>query len=108
MKFRAVLSTLGAIAVAASIGTGANAAGPTVIKIGSFTPPKAKFLNTIVIPWLRKVEADSEGTVKFREFWGGALIRSPRKQWEGLNNGIQDASTIIPAYTSKLFPDFTY
>ncbi len=108
MKIHGIIATLGAVALAASIGASANAAGPTVIKIGSFTPPKAKHLRTIVIPWLRKVEADSAGTIKFQEFWGGALIRSPRKQWEGVLNGIQDASTIIPAYTSKLFPDFTY
>ena len=108
MKLRTLLSTVGAVAIAASISTSAGAAGPTIIKMGSYTPPKAGHLRKIIIPWLRKVEADSAGTVKFQEFWGGALIRSPRKQWEGMQNGIQDASTIIPAYTSKLFPDFTY
>ncbi len=108
MEFRAVLGTLGAVAVAASIGTGAAAAEPAVVKIGSFTPPKSAFLTQITIPWLRKMERDSEGTLKFQEFWGGALIRSPRKQWEGLMNGIQDASSILPSYTSKLFPDFTF
>ena len=108
MKIRAVLGTLGAVAVAASIGTGAAAAEPAVVKIGSFTPPKSAFLTKITIPWLRKMERDSEGTLKFQEFWGGALIRSPRKQWEGLMNGIQDASSILPSYTSKLFPDFTF
>ena len=108
MKYRALLGTIGAIAVAASISTGAKAADPVTIKIGSFTPPRAKHLRTIIIPWLRKIEADSEGAIKFQEFWGGALIRSPRKQWEGVLNGIQDASTIIPAYTSKLFPDFSF
>ncbi len=108
MKIHALCATLGAIVVAASIGAGTATAEPTVIKIGSFTPPKAAHLRTIIIPWLRKVEADSAGTIKFQEFWGGALIRSPRKQWEGVLNGIQDASTIIPAYTSKLFPDFSF
>ena len=108
MKLHAILGTLGAVAVAASIGAGAVTAEPTIIKIGSFTPPRAAHLRTIIIPWLRKVEADSAGTIKFQEFWGGALIRSPRKQWEGVLNGIQDASTIIPAYTSKLFPDFSF
>ncbi len=108
MKFHALIGTLGAVAVAGTIATGAVAADPAVIKIGSFTPPKAAYLNQVLIPWLRKVETDSEGMLKFQEYWGGALIRSPRKQWEGLNNGIQDAATIIPAYTSKLFPDFTF
>ena len=108
MIHRVFVGALGAAAIVAALGAGPAAAEPTVVKIGSFTPPKAKYLREILIPWLRKVEADSAGTLKFQEFWGGSLIRSPRKQWEGLNNGIQDASQIIPAYTSKLFPDFTF
>jgi TRAP-type C4-dicarboxylate transport system substrate-binding protein len=108
MKIRMILSTAAAAAVAASVGAGPAMAEPTVIKIGSFTPPKAGHVVNVIQPWLRKIEADSAGTIKFQEFWGGALIRSPRKQWEGMLNGIQDASTIIPAYTSKLFPDFTF
>ena len=104
MKNRWLLCALAAIAM--TLGAGAQAA-PVTIKIGSFTPPKAKFLREITIPYLRKVEQDSAGAVKFQEFWGGALIRSPRKQWEGMINGIQDASQILPAYTSKLFPDWT-
>ena len=108
MKLHVVFKALGTVAVAALINTGANAAGPTIIKMGSYTPPKSGHLNKIIIPWLRKVEADSAGTVKFQEFWGGALIRSPRKQWEGMLNGIQDATTVMPAYTQKLFPDFTF
>ena len=85
----------------------ALAADPVTVKIGSYTPPKAIYLQEIVIPFLRTVEKDSGGEVVFKEFWGGALIRSPRKQWEGIMNKIQDAAQIIPAYTSKLFPDFT-
>lgn len=108
MKYRTLASALGAATIAATIGTTSIAAEPAVVKIGAFTPPKAAFLNDIIIPWLRKVEQDSGDTMKFQEFWGGALIRSPRKQWEGMMNGIQDATTVIPAYTSKLFPDFTF
>lgn len=104
MKKHILLGALGAIAIAAASAPGA--AEPVVIKIGSFTPPKARYLRTITIPFLRKVERDSGGTIKFKEFWGGALIRSPRKQWEGMMNGIQDATQVLPSYTAKLFPDF--
>lgn len=107
MNRRVITVSLAAAALSAALGANALAAGPSIVKMGSFTPPKARYLNKIVIPWLRKVEKDSGGTVKFQEFWGGALIRSPRKQWEGIMNGIQDAAIVIPAYTSKLFPDFT-
>ena len=105
MKIRA---TLIAIGMAAAATTSSRAADPAVLKFGSFTPPKAGYLQQITKPWLRKMEADSAGTLKFQEFWGGALIRSPRKQWEGLMNGIQDVSQVLPSYTAKLFPDFTF
>ena len=101
------VAALGATVAVTSVAP-ASAADPAVLKFGSFTPPKAKYLQTITIPWLRRMEADSAGTLKFQEFWGGALIRSPRKQWEGLMNGIQDASQILPSYTAKLFPDFGF
>ena len=42
MGIRALIATFGAAAVAGMINTGAVAADPTVIKIGSFTPPRAK------------------------------------------------------------------
>jgi TRAP-type C4-dicarboxylate transport system substrate-binding protein len=110
MKFRPVVTTFGAailgVAVAGALSSAAVAADPAVVKMGSFTPPKAGYLNDITIPWMRQVEKDSAGTLKFQEFWGGALIRSPRKQWEGLVNGIQDATTVLPDYTAKLFPDY--
>ena len=108
MKKNLLPGALGAAAIALSLvigGTGAIAA-TTTIKIGSFTPPKAGYLRTITIPFLRQVEKDSAGEIKFQEFWGGALIRSPRKQWEGMLNGIQDATQVLPSYTAKLFPDF--
>ena len=101
------VAALGATVAVTSVAP-ASAADPAVLKFGSFTPPKAKYLQKITIPWLRRMEADSAGTLKFQEFWGGALIRSPRKQWEGLMNGIQDASQVLPSYTAKLFPDFGF
>jgi TRAP-type C4-dicarboxylate transport system substrate-binding protein len=53
------------------------------------------------------VEKDAQGALKFQEFWGGQLSRSPKKQYELLINGIQDATMVLPSYTQELFPDFS-
>jgi hypothetical protein len=53
MIHRVFVGTLGVAAIVASLGAGPVAAAPAVVKIGSFTPPKAKYLREIIIPWLR-------------------------------------------------------
>lgn len=108
MTYRTLFGALGAAAVIGMTATApAAAADPATIRIGSFVPPKAAYMRDITLPWLRTVEKASGGTLQFKEFWGGALIRSPRKQYEGMVNGIQDATVVLPSYTQKLFPDFS-
>lgn len=77
------------------------------IKIGSHTPPKGEPVQQGYLPWIKAVEKDAGDSLKFQQFWGGQLSRSPRKQYELMMNGIQDASPILPSYTQKLFPDFS-
>ena len=87
---------------------GGNVCAQTVtLKAGSHTPPKAGIIKDGFVRWIRAVEKDSGGTLKFKEFWGGQLTRSPKKQYELLLNGIQDATYILPSYTQELFPDFS-
>jgi TRAP-type C4-dicarboxylate transport system substrate-binding protein len=106
MAFRKFVAAAGAVALGIALANSPANAEPTVVKVGSFTPPNSGFLVDVLIPWLRTVENDSQGTLKFQEFWGGQLIRAPEKQYEGMLNGIQDASQILPSYTQALFPDF--
>lgn len=77
------------------------------IKIGSFVPPKAHEVRFGIVPWIKEVEKATGGEVKFQQFWGGSLSRSPLKQYEILENGIQDATIIVPAYVLAQFPDFS-
>ena len=95
-----------ALAAAAIGAVTPAAAEPTVVKFGTNMPVVGDFAKKMVAPWLRRVEQDSAGTVKFHEFWGSSLIRDPGKFYEGMMNGIQDASIILPSYTAALFPDF--
>lgn len=79
----------------------------TVIRIGSRTPPKSGTVKDGFVPWLRQVEKDANGALKFQEFWGGVLERSLKKQYEALQTGLYDAAQVLPSYTASQFPDFT-
>ncbi len=78
-----------------------------MLRVGSRTPPKSFTVKKGYAPWLRQVEKDSNGTLKFQEFWGGSIERSLKKQYEAMMAGLQDAGPIIPSYTAALFPDFS-
>jgi TRAP-type C4-dicarboxylate transport system substrate-binding protein len=98
---------VGAAAIAIACLTGpAAGADPIVIKYGTHAPPGGTTTVEGIIPWMRAIERESGETVKFQEFWGGQLIRTPEKQYEAMLNGIQDASAIVTSATEKLFPDF--
>jgi TRAP-type C4-dicarboxylate transport system substrate-binding protein len=89
------------------IGGGKSATAETTLKFGHFVPPKAYSARIGYFPWAKRVEKASQGRIKFQLFFGGAISRSPRKQYELLVNGVQDVTAILPSYTSALFPDFT-
>lgn len=82
----------------------AIAADPVVLKVGNVSPATSHHVVHVLKPWLARVQKASNGTLEFSEFWGGALIRAQNKQYEGVINGIQDGSVIMPAVTQSLFP----
>lgn len=57
------------------------------------------------IPWMRAVERDSGGEIKFQEFWGGQLIANPTKEYDALINGVCDATIIVTSFVQQQFPD---
>jgi TRAP-type C4-dicarboxylate transport system substrate-binding protein len=77
------------------------------LRIGWQTPAKAYIVKNGIMPWLRAIEKDADGTLKFQEFFGGQLNRSPAKQLELMMNGVQDVTIVIPSYTQELFPNFS-
>jgi len=76
------------------------------LKWGTFEPVQGSPARNNYIPWMRAVEKDSDGTLTFQEFWGGALSRAPDKQYELMMNGIQDVAMTLPSYVQALFPEF--
>lgn len=88
------------------LGAGGVSAQTVTLKIGSHDPPVVPLVSKGFQGWAKAVEKDSQGTIKFKHFWGGQLARSPAKQHELLKNGILDVTNIVPIYTLNLFPDF--
>lgn len=86
--------------------TGNVMAETATLKIGSHLPSRSVTIVNLTA-WIKKVEKEAEGTLKFKTFWGGALTRDAAKQYELMMNGIQDASIVLPSYTKELFPDFS-
>jgi len=85
----------------------AAAADAATLKFATFEPQQGMPARNNYAPWFEKVEKDSQGTLTFQKFWGGALSRAPNKQFELMMNGIQDMAMTLPSYTQALFPEFS-
>jgi len=90
-----------------SVGIGEAVAAATTIKIVCFLPPRSVSVSKVFIPWMKSVEAASEGEIKFQGYWGGSLGRNPFKQYDLMKGGIADIIYVLPNYTPGQFPDFS-
>lgn len=103
-----VISAVGAAVLVSGISFASPVdAAEATLRMGSRTPAKSSLIAKGLQPWVDQVIKDSNGALDIKTFWGGSLVRSLRKQYEATVNGIQDGANILPAYTAKLFPDYT-
>jgi len=79
----------------------------TTLRFGSHAPAPSAMVKDGLAVMLKNIERDAGGSLKIEDYWGGALIKAPDKQYEALLNGIQQATMVFPAYTEALFPDFS-
>lgn len=56
-------------------------------------------------PWIERVEADSEGTLRIRGYTGGILGRDLAAQLRMMEDGVADIVYPVAAYTPGRFPD---
>lgn len=97
----------GALALAATLSTVANAQEPVVLKFASFTSPEGK-LNAEGIPrWIKLVEEASEGTLEIEFYPGGTLGGSPAVQLKLVEDGVADITQVVASYTPGRFPDLS-
>jgi TRAP-type C4-dicarboxylate transport system substrate-binding protein len=82
-----------------------NAEAAETIKFSTTLPKFGPAGNAGMIPWMRAVERDSGGDIKFEEFWGGQLIGNPTKEYDALVNGVCDMTIIVTSFVQQQFPD---
>lgn len=92
------------VAVWLIIGATAVAAQDSVtVKYATFVPEQSLTNRAIVVPFLERVKADSEGTFDYEIFAGGTLGRSPAQQLKLVQDGIADMAFVIPSYYPGVF-----
>ncbi len=97
---------IGAIVILlAGLLVGGTAAAAETIRFANYLPPRSVGVSKIAIPWSRQVEEASGGAVKVQGFWGGALGRSPFKQYRLVTDGSADLAQIGTHYVSGQWPD---
>ena len=107
LKIRGKKYLLLAVAGIAVLAASSLSVSAAPLKFGSFIPPKASEVREGIIPWIKEVEKATDGELSFQQFFGGALSRSPLKQYELLQNGVQDVTIIVTPYVASVFPDFS-
>ncbi|WCT72416.1 TRAP transporter substrate-binding protein DctP [Sphingomonas naphthae] len=95
-RFRSILA-LAALAGLAACGKPAPPAGaPITLTYASSYPPGHPF-SRADIAWMKAVEAESGGRLRFRPFWGGALLSADQSMTE-VRHGVADIGLITPIY----------
>lgn len=104
---RALRPVAAAAVFGVSLTGGIAVAQDTVtLRVASFIPAQG-FLNVAVVqPYLDKVEAASNGTLKFDFFPGGTLGRAPAQQLSLVQSGATDMAVVMPAYTPGAFEEY--
>ena len=76
-----------------------------LIRVGSHVPERSIGIRRVIKPWMEAVAADRGAGLRLDGYWGGALGRSPQKQYDLVRAGILDVAWVLPAYTSGQFPE---
>lgn len=84
----------------------ASAQEKVSLRVASFMPPQGFLNQALVLPFLDKVVADSQGTLEYKFFPGGTLGRAPTEQLKLVQDGVADIAIVIPSYTPGVFEDF--
>ncbi|MBL6958760.1 MAG: TRAP transporter substrate-binding protein [Rhodospirillales bacterium] len=102
--FRAFL--ISAVALSAYTSTEALAEKVT-IRIASFLPERSSTVRGMFKPWIAGVKKELGDAIEIKEFWGGALGRAPKKQFDHAVDGVADMTAVVPGYTPGRFGGYS-
>lgn len=82
----------------------ASAEEPIVLKVHHLLPPQATVPKNFIEPWTRKVEAESNGRIKFEIYPAMQLGGAPPALIQQVQDGFVDIVWSLTGYTPGVFP----
>ena len=105
MKINRRQFAIGASALAMpAIATGARAQAVVTLKLHHFLPPVANGHAKMLVPWVKKVEAASQGKIKIDIFPAMQLGGTPPQLYDQARDGVADIVWTLPGSTPGRFP----
>ncbi len=105
MKITRRQFTIGASALAMpAIVTRAHAQAQVTLKLHHFLPPVANGHQKMLVPWVKKVEAASQGKIKIDIFPAMQLGGTPPQLYDQARDGVADIVWTLPGSTPGRFP----
>jgi TRAP-type transport system periplasmic protein len=101
---RRLLAAAGATIAMPAIVTSARAQAQVTLKLHHFLPPVSNGHQKMLLPWTRKVEADSQGKLKIDIFPSMQLGGTPPQLFDQARDGVADIVWTLPGNTPGRFP----
>ena len=94
----------GAVAAPALLREGYAQSPQVTLKLHHFLPPVSNAHTKFLVPWARKVEADSQGRIKIDIFPSMQLGGTPPQLYDQARDGVADLVWTLPGSTPGRFP----
>ncbi|MBE1284923.1 MAG: C4-dicarboxylate ABC transporter [Rhodobacteraceae bacterium] len=104
---RTLLKLLGAAtlsAAAVTFSATASQATDVTLRLHQLLPAQASVPKNVLQPWMERIEAASEGRIKFQHFPSMQLGGKPPELYDQAIDGVADIIWTIPGYTPGRFP----
>ncbi len=95
----AAMAALGAITMAGN----AVAQQTVTLRLHQFLPPTAPIPSLAIVPWAKKVEAESGGRIKVQLFHSMSMGGSPPQLFDQARDGVVDITWTVLGYTPGRF-----
>lgn len=77
----------------------------TELRLAAYLPAVSTAVREVIEPWVKVVEQETAGAIRFKRFYGGSLGRGPHRQYLITEQGISDLSFVFLAMHPGRFPE---
>jgi len=99
---RTLLKSAAALVAAPAIS--ANAQSVTTLRFQTFVPAISNVYSNVLVPWMQKVEKESNGRLKFESFASMQMGGAPAQLFDQARDGVVDLVWSLAGYTPGRFP----